>query len=412
MISRKVFSLCVFLLILNYSNAQNENKIILGSIDSIESTILSEKRKVWVYVPQSKQSGKYAPVKYPVVYLLDGDAHFYSVAGMIQQLSSVNGNTVCPEMIVVGIPNTKRTRDLTPTPAAIDPATNDSTTYKISGGGEKFTAFMEKELIPYIEKTYPTLPYRMLIGHSLGGLTVLNTLLNHKDMFNAYLAIDPSLWWDNKNLLNQSAKKLTQADYNGKTLYLAIANTMTEGMDTAMAKKDTSNFTTHIRSIIEMNELLKKNSSNRLKYASKFYQENTHGSVPLISTYDALYFIFKFMEFKPTRADYMDFSMKTIRKVEDHYQNVSRQFGFEYPVPEQMADELGKYALSIKKMDEAEYLFTKNVAKYASSHNAHDALADLYNAKGEKEKAIENYKKALLIKENESTRKKLTSLQQ
>src|SRR3954469_12086884 len=103
---RILLSCLVFILACYSTSAQLENKIILGKIDSIDSKILHEKRKVWIYVPNSAQSDIYAPAKYPVVYLLDGDGHFYSVAGMIQQLSSVNGNTICPEMIVVGIPNT------------------------------------------------------------------------------------------------------------------------------------------------------------------------------------------------------------------------------------------------------------------------------------------------------------------
>ena len=99
----------LFFFVLSHSNAQTGNKVEIGTIDSLQSNILGEQRKVWVYVPDG------ANQKYPVVYLLDGDAHFYSVVGMIQQLSSVNGNTMCPKMIVVGIPNTDRTRDLTPT---------------------------------------------------------------------------------------------------------------------------------------------------------------------------------------------------------------------------------------------------------------------------------------------------------
>ncbi|MEO6288741.1 MAG: alpha/beta hydrolase-fold protein, partial [Ginsengibacter sp.] len=85
-----------------FSVAQTNNKIILGTIDSIDSKILHENRKVWVYIPNSGPNDIYSKQHYPVVYLLDGDAHFYSVVGMIQQLSSVNGNTICPEMIVVG----------------------------------------------------------------------------------------------------------------------------------------------------------------------------------------------------------------------------------------------------------------------------------------------------------------------
>ncbi|HEX3386461.1 MAG TPA: alpha/beta hydrolase-fold protein, partial [Mucilaginibacter sp.] len=94
-------------------------------------------------------------------------------------------------------PNTNRMRDLTPTNVPPD---------KSSGGGEKFTDFIKTELMPHIDSIYPTASYKMLIGHSLGGLMAINTLINHPEMFNAYVAIDPSMWWDDRKLLNRRAK--------------------------------------------------------------------------------------------------------------------------------------------------------------------------------------------------------------
>jgi uncharacterized protein len=402
---------CLLLVLACYTSiAQLDNKIILGNIDSIDSKILKEKRKVWVYVPNGGSTGPFAQVKYPVVYLLDGDAHFYSVVGMIQQLSSVNGNMICPEMIVVGIPNTDRTRDLTPTHVDIDPMMNDSNAARTSGGGEQFTAFMEKELMPYIEATYPTLPYRTLIGHSFGGLAVMNTLIHHKNLFNAYIAIDPSMWWDGKKLLTQAANALAQQDYKDRTLFLGIANTMEAPMDTTKVKRDTSVTTQHIRSILALNNLLQQTKKNGLAYDYRYYSSDSHGSVPLITTYDALHFIFKFYDFRLSMDDYMHFSRNTITKVEHHYKEVSRHFGFPFPVPEMMVNQLGYMALSQKKMDEAGYLFQLNVTNYPTSLNVYDSLGDFYAAKGEKDKAVENYKKALSIKEWAETRSKLDAL--
>ena len=152
------FSICAF--------AQKDNKVTIGTIDSLQSKILCEQRKIWVYLPNGDGANDlYSSQKYPVVYLLDGDAHFFSVVGMIQQLSQVNGNTVLPEMIVVGIPNTDRRRDLTPTHMDVHPIWNDSALVRTSGGGENFIAFIEKELMPFIELKYPTAPYKLLIGH-------------------------------------------------------------------------------------------------------------------------------------------------------------------------------------------------------------------------------------------------------
>ena len=409
-----LYGILIFL-ISNTGNAQtgadkSDNKIILGTIDNIESKILKEKRQVWVYVPNGEQGGRVtAPTKYPVVYLLDGDGHFYSVVGMIQQLSSINGNTICPEMIVVGITNTDRTRDLTPTAVAAGPYM-DSNFVRTSGGGEQFTRFMKEELMPYIDSTYPTLPYKVMIGHSLGGLAVINTLLKHKDLFNAYVAIDPSMWWDNQKLNKSAGTILSQKDYKGKSLFLGIANTMNPGMDTGKVKLDTSMDSEHIRSIFALNNIFQQSKSNGLAYSYKYYDDETHGSVPLISTYDALKHIFKFFDLRLTMEDNMNFSRSTITKVENHYKEVSKHFGFNYPVPELMINQMGYMAMGSQKMEEAEYLFKMNIKNYPTSLNVYDSMGDFYSAKGEKDKAIENYKKALAIREFPVTRTKLDAL--
>lgn len=260
--------------------AQTGKKVTIGTFDSIPSKILNEQRKVWVYVPdgytpESKQ-------RYPVVYLLNGEVHFYSVVGMIQQLSQVNGNTVLPEMIVVGIPNTDRTRDLTPTHIESDLPMMDSVSSKTSGGGARFISFIEKELIPHIDATYPTQPYKMLIGHSFGGLTVMDVLTNHSKLFNSYICIDPSMWWDQQDFLKATKKIVREKNFSGTTLYLGIANTMPDGMAIATVQKDVSDETRQIRSILELDKTLKNQKQNLLRFESKFYANDDHGSTPLL----------------------------------------------------------------------------------------------------------------------------------
>lgn len=230
----------------------SDTTIIIGKVESMYSNILKEESEICVYVPYFDPL--FAKKRYPVVYLFDGDGHFHYVTGMIQQLSQSNGNTVLPEMIVVGITNTDRLRDLTPSQQSSAPYSN-----RTSGGGEIFTSFIEKELIPHIDSLYPTAPYRVLIGHSIGGLMVINTLINHTNLFNAYIAIDPSMWWDNQKLLRQVEKDLVQKKFDGKKLFVAMANEMIPSMDTLRLRKDTSSVHTHSRSIIELVDALRKN---------------------------------------------------------------------------------------------------------------------------------------------------------
>src|SRR3712207_3662198 len=101
-----------------------------------------------------------------------------------------------PEMIVVGISNTDRTRDLTPTRVARLPD-NPNAGFPTSGGADKFLKFIETELIPMVESKYRTQPYRALAGHSLGGLFAVHTLVTKPELFNSYIAVSPSLQWDN-----------------------------------------------------------------------------------------------------------------------------------------------------------------------------------------------------------------------
>jgi hypothetical protein len=110
---KNIFSFVLMISFFTVSAQVPDNRLSMGIIDSLYSPILKEYRKIWIYKPDGHTRNK--GLRYPVVYLLDGEAHFYSVAGMIQQLSEINGNTVCPQMVVVAILNTDRTRDLTPT---------------------------------------------------------------------------------------------------------------------------------------------------------------------------------------------------------------------------------------------------------------------------------------------------------
>ncbi|MES1223865.1 MAG: alpha/beta hydrolase-fold protein, partial [Bacteroidota bacterium] len=350
----KNISLLVLSVIISLgSYSQTDNKIVIGKVDSVYSTILKEQRKVWVYTPNMNAGNANPGQRYPVVYLLDGDSHFQSVVGVIQQLSQSNGNTIVPEMIVVGIPNTDRTRDLTPTHIANDPPFMDSSFSKTTGGGENFTSFLEKELMPHIDSLYPTQPFKMLIGHSFGGLTVMNIVTNHTKLFNAYIAIDPSMWYDKEQFLKVTEKKLSTQKYNGTRLYVGIANTMPDGMTLEKMKKDTSADTKHIRSIFAMDKFIKANPKNGLKYSSKYYADDDHSSVPLTSEYDGLRFIFNWYRFKFIRADFTDSGAAVARRLQQHYQKVSTEFGYKVSPPEMLINGLGYNALSQKQYTKA-----------------------------------------------------------
>lgn len=178
---------------------------MLGTIHEIQSNELAEKRTLNIYLPEG-----YNPddtIKYPVIYLLDGsaDEDFIHIVGLVQFNSFEWINRV-PKSIVVGIATVDRKRDYT-FPTSIK---EDAIIYPTTGHSDRFMAFIEKELQPYIQSRFRTNANKTIIGQSLGGLLATEILFTKPSLFNKYIIISPSLWWNNGSLLNQ--KNPTQID--------------------------------------------------------------------------------------------------------------------------------------------------------------------------------------------------------
>ena len=381
---------CLLFFVTIHAQHIDNGKINIGIKDSIQSEILNEQRDIWVHVPNTAANSN---EHFPVVYLLDGDGHFPSVVGMIRQLSTTNGNTVVPKMIVVGIPNTDRMRDLTPSK---DESMGPENT---SGGGEAFLSFMSDELMPYIDNNYPTAPYRLFIGHSLGGLTVLNALLKHPELFNGYIAIDPSLWWNNSDLLNQGKILLNQNNYENESVFVGIANTMAPDMDEKRVVQDTTETTQHIRDILEFSTQVVPNSNSELEFAYTYYPDDTHGSVPLISTYDGLRFIFSWYDMD---AGFIPMIMSpganpenVVAALEKHYTTVSKNLGYTISPSEDIVNQMGYGCLQNELPEMAGAFFKLNVKNYPEKSNVYDSLGDYYAAVNNTDEAIKAYEKAM-----------------
>lgn len=396
-------------------NAETNNNIVVGQKAIVHSDILKEDREIWIHLPQSASNATGNDAKYPVLYLLDGDAHFYSVTGMINQLSTTNGNTITPEMIVVGITNTDRTRDLTPT--HMNEMYGDSLFTKSSGGGKNFLDFIEKELVPYVEKNYPATGYKTFVGHSLGGLMVIDALVERPNLFNNYVAIDPSLWWDDQELLIRASQVLSTHKYDGKALYVGIANTMFEGMNFKEVERDTTETTQHIRSIKQFVDTVASMNDNGLHFKWKYYEDDSHGSVPLITEYDALRFLFPWHElkgldqfFEPNSAASAD---DLLSLIDSHYKKVSDNFGYEVLPPESFINQLG-YAFMNNPDDQkkSNALLSMNIQNYPNSSNVYDSMGDCYLAQKDSVKALELFKKALEVGHNDYSQEKIDMLKE
>ena len=190
---------------------------VLGVIDEIHSVELSEKRVLNIYLPEGYNEQD--TIKYPVIYLLDGsaDEDFIHIVGLVQ-FNNFSWINRIPKTIVVGIANVDRKRDFT----YASTIEEERKRYKTAGHSDKFISFIEKELQTYINKKYKTNASKTIIGQSLGGLLATEILFKKPTLFDNYIIISPSLWWDNGSLLNYQSDIL-QANFSQKTdIYIGV----------------------------------------------------------------------------------------------------------------------------------------------------------------------------------------------
>lgn len=196
---------------------ENTTPLVIGETFTIDSKILNETRRINVYLPPAYAESPDA--RLPVLYMPDGGIaeDFLHVAGLLQV--SIGNGTMRP-FILVGIENTERRRDMTgPTEN-----TEDKKIAPRVGGSEAFRAFLRQELMPQVKARYRTTTETAIVGESLAGLFVVETFLLEPDLFDTYIAFDPSLWWNNQKLVNDAAERLRTRPKLEKTLYFASSD--------------------------------------------------------------------------------------------------------------------------------------------------------------------------------------------
>lgn len=275
----KVLSI-IFLYLFFTVNVNASESIILAKTYQLKSSILNEQRNYSVYLPLSYS--KNPNQVYPVIYLLDGDpTHLKAVAGLVEALSTERLEQQIQEAIIVAIPNSKnaiRERDFTPT--NVDWTFNGKLLEKFEniGNAANYTAFFEKELIPFINKNYRTSNKRVLIGESFGGLFASYVLLNNHALFTDYLIIDATYLWDN-NYLNRyfDEQQLINKQLKGN-VYFTFAN------NAAFGEIGEANY----KWGLELAKKLKAHPSNSLYINQRYFEEETHGTVAALSWYYGL----------------------------------------------------------------------------------------------------------------------------
>ena len=196
---------------------ENTSPLIIGETFLIHSKVLNETRRINVYLPPAYT--EFPDARLPVLYMPDGGMaeDFLHVAGLVQV--SVGNGTMRP-FILVGIENTQRRRDMTgPTENA-----DDKKIAPRVGGAEAFRAFIRQELMPQVKARYRTTKETAIVGESLAGLFVVETFLLEPDLFDTYIAFDPSLWWNNQKLVNDAPQHLRARQRPEKTLYFASSD--------------------------------------------------------------------------------------------------------------------------------------------------------------------------------------------
>lgn len=327
----KYFILGLIMFLSVQLNAQDTQSTNLNDEKKLYSKVLGEERRIAVYLPASYFDKGIKPATYPVVYVLDAERNFSYFSSHVDYLSRQPYASI-PEMIVVGIYNTNRTKNFTPTKSAVqDPYNPSKKIFEDSGGNNTFLDFVEKELQPYIVEQYRTQNYKILVGHSFSGLATVNCFLTRPYLFNAYVANDPSLWWDN-SVLVKTAEKLNfnRKDYNHKVLYISQAQDL--GNNDVWSDD-------HDNAFEKFNAAM-KNASN-VDYHYQYYPNDHHGHVSLPANYDALKYIFKLF---PT--DYKRAMTDPKALINEPYTKLSEILGFEFNPSESYLNQLIKFSKS------------------------------------------------------------------
>jgi predicted alpha/beta superfamily hydrolase len=355
---RKIFALVLFTLAVSAAAQNAEDRL------TIDSKIMSEKRTVVVRVPASYQNGDR---RYPVLYLTDGDAHIGHTAATAAYLAREGR---MPEIILVAVVNTDRTRDLTPTKVADRPGE--------TGGADRFLDFFEKELIPAVESRYRTQKFRVFAGHSLGGLFALHALFSRPELFDAWIAVSPSLHWDDRYLFRSANEFFAKPKLRQTSVVVTVGD---EGDD---SRKNFEDF----------KKLVNKRAPKQLDALFVHIPDEDHGSVVMPSHYAGLRKVFAPWRF--VIADGADPKTELMRAGE-HYAKLSARAGYDIPVPENLTNLIGYRLLQANRTSEAIAVFQTNAKNWPKSANVHDSLGEAYEKAGQRAEARASYERAAEI---------------
>jgi len=259
-----VFLVSIFLSLgLHAENAKKTEKLYSsGKIINVISKVFDKEVEISIYLPENYEK---SDKKYPVFYSIMGSFTFGFDRETVKMLSRLG---VMPEMIVVGLPEID---------TGYVPYPLEAKEIRKTKGADILIEYMKKDLIPYINANYRTNDYRIVYGHSVGGLFAMYTLFTEPDLFSAYIAGSPWFQWNSKYWLKNFNKIPSKAKYENKYLYMTVG-------------KLESDFT--IECFTELEKIMKKNNFQGLTWKSEWLNDVDHGSMVGYTTYKGLLNIF------------------------------------------------------------------------------------------------------------------------
>ncbi len=335
--------------------------------DSTYSTILKEDRPLVIQLPKSYYDKPKS--HYGVLYLLDGQRNIDHTAGTLDILHQ---SDAAPELIIVGINNTDRSRDLTPT---INEDTRGGPLGS-GGGGDQFLDFIETELIPYINKKYRTRDFKILAGHSAGGLLAIHSLQSRPQLFQAHFAFSPSVWWSVRKTIKRTLAFMAKTPQLNNNLYMNIGS---EGGE--------------MRDVYDgLVNGLQQNMPAGFAFKSQAFDNVPHNLTAAAGQFAAFRHLFLPIDMPAIKAQ------KGLGAIKQYYQAVSAQYGYTILPSEGVINNTGYFFLMNKKeIKTAIQLFEFNSQNYSDSANTHDSLAEAYEQDGQINKAIEQVDLALKL---------------